>query len=71
MSTAKNWIETESHDENYKVVDKYAVYVKKNGTIVEHLPKGSNGWFAKTIFLFLRADKFSSSTAAVEGKATD
>ena len=39
------------------VMDEYAVCVKKNISIVEHLPFGKNGKFAKMIFYFLRADK--------------
>ena len=38
------------------LVDKYTLGVKKNYTTIEHLPKGSNGKFAKTIFFFLRGD---------------
>ena len=37
------------------VMDKYAVCVKKNTSIVGHLPLGKNGKFAKMIFYFLRA----------------
>ena len=36
---------------------KYAVCVKKNTSIVGHLPLGKNGKFAKMIFYFLRADQ--------------
>ena len=39
------------------VIDTYAVCVKKNTSIVGHLPLGKNGKFAKTIFYFLRADQ--------------
>lgn len=39
-------------------VDKYAVSVKKNGKIVEHLPSRKNGKFAKTVFYFLRVDPY-------------
>ena len=37
--------------------DKYAVCVKKNACIVEHLPLGKTGNFVKIMFYFLRADK--------------
>ena len=33
--------------------DKYAVYVLKDGKVVGHLKKGSNGRFAKIIVYFL------------------
>ena len=39
------------------VIDTYAVCVKKNTSIVGHLPLGKNGKFAKTMFYFLRADQ--------------
>ena len=39
--------------------DKYAVCVKKNECIVGHLLPGKTGNFAKTIFCFLREDKYS------------
>lgn len=35
-------------------VDKYAVAVKKDGKVFDHLPFGEK--IAKTIFYFLRAD---------------
>ena len=39
--------------------DKYAVCAKKNECIVRHLPLGKTDNFAKTIFYFLRTDKYS------------
>ena len=39
--------------------DKYAVCVLKDGKVVGHLKKGSNGGFAKTIFYFLRSDTYA------------
>ena len=39
--------------------DKYAVCVLKDGKLVGHLKKGSNGGFAKTIFYFLRSDTYA------------
>ena len=41
-------LETEMEPDN--VMDKYAVCVKKNTSIVGHLPLGKNGKFAKMIF---------------------
>ena len=38
------------------VMDKYAVYIKKNTSIVGHLPLGKKSKFAKMIIYFLRAD---------------
>ena len=38
------------------VMDKYAVYVKKNTSAVGHLPLGKNGKFAQMMFYFLRAE---------------
>ena len=52
-------------------VDKYAVAVKKGGIIVGHLPLGKNGKFAKTIFYFLRADKFGRCDISVTGSAVN
>lgn len=34
------------------MVDKYAVAVMNEGNVVGHLPLGSNGKFAKTVFYF-------------------
>ena len=42
------------------VVDKYAVYVKKDGEVVGYLI------FAKIIFYFLWGDPFSESTAKIK-----
>ena len=39
------------------VIDKYAVCVEKNTSIVGHLSLGKNGKFAKMIFYFLRAEQ--------------
>ena len=47
--------ETEIEPDN--VMDKYAVWVKKNTSIVGHLTLAKNGKFAKMIFYFLRADE--------------
>ena len=48
-------LETEMEPDN--VMDKYAVCVKKNTSIVGHLPLGKNGKFTKMIFYFVRADQ--------------
>ena len=37
--------------------DEYAVCVKKNESVVGHLPLGKTDTFAKTISYFFRADK--------------
>ena len=50
------------------LVDKYAVYVKKENEIVGHLPFGRNGEFAKTVFYFLRADEYGSCHVLIKGK---
>ena len=49
-------------------VDKYAVAVKKNVVVVGHFPLGCSGKFAKTIFYFLRTDKWSECKVIVTGK---
>ena len=48
--------------------DKYAVFVKKENRLVEHLLLGKSGKYAKTIFYFLKADKLSSCKIVVTGK---
>ena len=50
------------------LVDKYAVYVKKENEIVGHLPFGRNGEFAKTVFYFLRADEYGSCNVLIKLK---
>ena len=57
---------SEREPENPKI--KYAVYVKKEKGIVEHLPHGKSGNFGKTIFYFLKADELSSCKTVVTGK---
>ena len=49
-------------------VDKFAVCVEKNQTVVGHLKKGDSGKFAKTIFYFLRSDTYCNCYAEVSGK---
>ena len=48
--------------------DKCAVCVKKNDRIIGHLPLGKSGNFDKTIFYFLRTDKYSLCGVAITGK---
>ena len=48
--------------------DKYAVCVKKNECIIGHLPIDKTGNFAKTIFYFLRADKYIICGVEITGK---
>ena len=48
--------------------DKYTAYVKKNEWIIGHLPLGKTGNFAKTIFYFLRVDKYSICEVEITGK---
>ena len=51
-----------------KLVDKYAVCVKKKSGIVGHLPLGKNGKFAKIVFYFLRADEYDSCNILIKRK---
>ena len=53
--TVNEELETKMEPDN--VMDKYAVCVKKNTSIVGYLPFGKNGKFANMIFYFLRADQ--------------
>ena len=48
-------LETEMEPDN--VMDKYAACVKKNTSLVGHLPLGKNGKFAKIVFCFLIAEQ--------------
>ena len=57
--------------EPHNPVDKYAVAVKKDEKVVEHLPLRENGKFAKTIFYFLRADPYGKCNITVTGKAVN
>ena len=47
--------------------DRYAVCVKKNGSIVGHLEKGISERFSQIIFFFLRADRSASCRAIIMG----
>ena len=59
-------LSTENERSNPKY--KYAVFVKKNECIVGHLSLSKTGNFAKTIFYFLRADKYSICEVEITGK---
>ena len=48
--------------------DKCAICIKKNECIVGRLPLGKTGTFAKTIFYFLRAYKYSICELEITGK---
>ena len=48
----KDILNTEIEPSN--VIDKFAVVIKNNTTIVGHLSKGKNGRFCKTVFYFLK-----------------
>ncbi len=52
------------------IVDKYALCVLHD-RVVGHLKLGKSGRFAKTVFYFLRADAYSSSTVIIKGKAVN
>ena len=60
--TVSEELETEMEPDN--VMDKYAVCIKKNTSIVGHLPLGKSGKFAKMIFYFLRADQRGGQNAS-------
>ena len=53
--TVNEELETEMEPNN--VMNKYAVCVKKNTSIVGHLPLCKNGEFTKMIFYFFKADQ--------------
>ena len=50
------------------VVHKYAVCIKTSDVLVGHLPHGENRRFTKTIFYFLRADKYAECKVIITGK---
>ena len=53
-------------------VDKYAVAVlDKEKSVTGHLPKGTSGKYAKTIFYFLRNDSVNVCKVKVTGKAVN
>ena len=49
-------------------MDKYVGCVKKNTSMVGHLPLGKNGKFSKMIFYSLRADQDAECKLAIAGK---
>ena len=59
-------LETEMEPDN--VMDKYAVCVKKNTSIVRHLPLDKNRKFAKMIFYFPRAEQDAECKVVIIGK---
>ena len=63
--TVNEELETEMEPDN--VIDKYVICVKKNTSIVGHLPLGKNGKFAKMIFYFLRADQDAECRFVITG----
>ena len=64
--TVNEELETEMEPNN--VMNKYAVCVKKNTSIVGHLPLGKNGKFAKMIFCLLRVDQDAECKVVITGK---
>ena len=59
-------LQTRKEPENSR--DKYAVCVLKDGKVVGHLKKGSNGRFERTIFYFLRSDTFAKCSVKITEK---
>ena len=55
--------------ESTNLMDKYAVAVKSDESIVGHLPLGKSGKFAKTKFYILKANEKHSRVINVLGKA--
>ena len=53
------------------VVDKYAVWVKKNNVIVGHLLLVKDGRFPKMIFYFLRANRYAEYKVIITGKVVN
>ena len=49
-------------------LDKFAVCVEKDWTVVGHLKKGDSGKLTKTIFYFLRSDTYCNCYVEVSGK---
>ena len=47
--------------------DKYDACVLKDGKVVAHFKKDSNGGFAKTIFYFLRSDTYVKCCIKITG----
>ena len=55
--------------ELHNVVDKYAVYLKKENLVVDHLLLRNTGKFPKMIFYFLHADQYLTCDAIITGKS--
>ena len=49
-------------------VDKFAICLGKDQTVVGHLKKGDPGKFTKTIFYFLGSDTYCNCYAEISGK---
>ena len=49
-------------------IDKYAVAVTKDARVIGHLRKRKSGWYAKTVFYFLRANLINTASVTVTGK---
>ena len=59
-------LETKMEPDN--VMDKYAVCIKKNTSIVGHLHLGKNRKFPKMMIYFLRADQDAECKVVITGK---
>ena len=54
--------------EHENKIDKYAVAVTKDARVIGHLRKRKSGWYAKTVFYFLRANPMNTASVTVTGK---
>ena len=50
------------------IIDKYAVCVEKNTSIVGHLALGKNGKLAKMLIYFVRGDQDAECKVVITGK---
>ena len=64
--TVNEELETETEPDN--VMDKYTVCVKKNTSVVGHLPLDKHGKHAKMLFYFVRADQDAECKVVITGK---
>ena len=63
-------LDTRMEPENRE--DKYAVAViDRESSIVGHLPKGTSGKYAKTVFFFLQSDALNICSVEVTAKAVN
>ena len=62
----KDILNTEIEPSN--VMDKFAVVIKNNTTVVGHLPKGKTGCFCKTVFYFLKIENTSCKVVITSQK---